>query len=58
MAVSLADFIGSDNADLWFKVFVDVTAVVGLVWLWKPSAQAKLKLMLSRSPFPLPAKTS
>jgi hypothetical protein len=35
MAVSFVGFIGSANADLWFKVIVDLLAVAGLVWLWR-----------------------
>ena len=33
MAVSFVGFIGSANADLWFKIVVDVAALIGLVWL-------------------------
>jgi hypothetical protein len=33
MAVSFVGFIGSLNADLWFKIIVDLLAVAGLVWL-------------------------
>ena len=34
MIVSFVGFIGNANMDLWFKVIVDLAAVVGLVWLW------------------------
>ena len=33
MAVSFVGFIGSANADLWFKLIVDLAAIAGLVWL-------------------------
>jgi hypothetical protein len=33
MTVSFVGFIGSANMDLWFKIIVDLLAVVGLVWL-------------------------
>jgi hypothetical protein len=33
MAVSFVAFLGPPTIDLWFKIFVDLTAVVWLVWL-------------------------
>lgn len=33
MAVSFVGFIGPPSNDLWFKLIVDLAAVVGLVWL-------------------------
>jgi len=33
MTISFVGFIGSVNADLWFKIIVDLLAVLGLAWL-------------------------
>jgi hypothetical protein len=33
MLVSFVGFIGSANADLWFKLIVDIAGVAGLIWL-------------------------
>jgi hypothetical protein len=33
MTVSFVGFIGTVNIDLWFKVGVDMLAVLGLIWL-------------------------
>jgi hypothetical protein len=35
MAVSFIGFLGPPNADLYFKIFIDAAAVVGIALLWR-----------------------
>lgn len=50
MAVSFIGFLGPPNADLYFKIAVDVLAVVGFALLWRKQHQQQRRLGVGPNP--------